>query len=110
LQRGINVGERHRGQTGLHWAAHGAHVETVKLLLERKAPVDVQDETWSGTPLEWALHGWLNPSSEIVRDGYYEVAALLVAAGSTVKPEWLASEKVRADPRMLAALGTKLSG
>jgi hypothetical protein len=109
LQRGIDVGERHRGATGLHWAALGARTETVKLLLERKAPVDVDDETWNGTPLGWALHGWLNPSPEIVRDGYYEVAALLVAAGSGVRAEWLASEKVRADPRMLAALGVKVS-
>ncbi|HWY99553.1 MAG TPA: ankyrin repeat domain-containing protein [Edaphobacter sp.] len=110
LRRGIHVGERHRGATGLHWAALGADAETVKLLLERKAPVDVEDETWNGTPLGWALHGWLNPSPEIVRDGYYEVAALLVAAGSAVRGEWLASDKVRADPRMLAALGAKMSG
>jgi len=109
LHRGINVGERHRGETGLHWGALGAHVEIVKLLLEHKAPVDVEDETWSGTPLGWALHGWQNPSPEIVSDGHYEVAALLVAAGSTVKPEWLASEKVRADSRMLVALGTKVT-
>jgi ankyrin repeat protein len=109
LQHGIDVGERHRGATGLHWAALGARVESVKLLLERRAPVDVEDETWSGTPLGWALHGWLNPSPEIVRDGYYEAAALLVAEGSMVLPEWLASEKVRADPRMLAALGAKMS-
>jgi hypothetical protein len=110
LQRGIDAGERHRGATGLHWAALGARVETVRSLLERRALVDVEDETWSGTPLGWALHGWLDPSPEIVRDGYYEVSALLVAAGSTVKQEWLASEKVRADPRMLAALGTRVSG
>jgi hypothetical protein len=109
LQRGIDVGERHRGETGLHWAAHDAHVEIVKLLLERKAPIDVEDERWSGTPLEWALHGWLNPSPEILSHGYYEVAALLVAAGSTVSADWLVSEKVRADPRMLAALGAKVS-
>jgi hypothetical protein len=109
LQHGIDVGERHIGATGLHWAALGARVESVKLLLERRAPVDVEDETWSGTPLGWALHGWLNPSPEIVRDGCYEAAALLVAEGSMVLPEWLASEKVRADPRMLAALGAKMS-
>jgi hypothetical protein len=110
LQRGIDVGDRHRGATGMHWAALGARVEPVKLLLERRATVDVEDERWSGTPLGWALHGWLNPSPEIVSDGYYEVVALLVAAGSMVKPELLDSEKVRADPRMLAALGAKMSG
>ncbi len=104
LQRGIDVGERHRSETGLHWAAHGAHVEVVKLLLEWKAPVDVEDERWSGIPLQWAFHGWLDRSPGTMSDGYYEVAALLVAAGSEVTPELLASEKVRADPRMVAAL------
>jgi hypothetical protein len=108
LQRGIDVGERHR-ETGLHWAAHCAHVEVVKLLLERKAPVDVEDERWSGTPLQWAFHGWLDPPPGTTSDRYYEVAALLVAAGSEVTPELLASEKVRADPRMVAALGVKRS-
>jgi hypothetical protein len=33
------------------------------------------------------------------------VVATLVAAGAVVKPEWLAGENVRANPRMLAALG-----
>jgi hypothetical protein len=109
LQRGIDVGERHRGETGLHWAAHGAHVEIVNLLLERKAPVDVEDERWSGTPLQWAFHGWLDSPPGATSDHYYEAAALLVAAGSQVTPELLASEKVRADPRMVAALGVKRS-
>ena len=32
------------------------------------------------------------------------VVELLVAAGAAVEPEWLLSEKVRADPAMRAAL------
>lgn len=36
LQRGIEVGEMHRGQTGLHWAAYGGHADIVRLLLERR--------------------------------------------------------------------------
>jgi hypothetical protein len=108
LQLGIDVGERHRGETGLHWAAHEAHVEVVKLLLERKAPVDVEDERWSGIPLQWAFHGWLDRSPGTTSDHYYEVAALLVAAGSEVTPELLVSAKVRADPRMVAALSKRL--
>jgi hypothetical protein len=109
LQRGIDVGERHRGETGLHWAAHEGHAGIVKLLLEHKAPVDVEDERWDGIPLEWALHGWRDPSPESLSDGHYQVVALLVAAGSTVSANWLASERVRADPRMLTALSTKVS-
>jgi hypothetical protein len=33
------------------------------------------------------------------------VAALLVAAGASIEPDWLARERVRADPQMLAAPG-----
>jgi hypothetical protein len=107
LQRGIAIDAKlpHHGQTGLHWAASNAHVDTVKLLLERQAPIDAKDETWGNTPLGWTLHAWRDRPSGDTRDRYYEVVALLVAAGATVKPAWLADEDVRADPRMLAALG-----
>ena len=107
LQRGMQIDARvpHHGQTGLHWAASNAHVDTVKLLLERRAPVNAKDETWGSTPLGWALYGWGHQRSGEARERYYEVVALLVAAGAVVKPEWLADKEVRADPGMLAALG-----
>ncbi len=118
LQKGIEVDARlrHDGQTGLHWAAYNGHVQTVQLLLERKAAVNVKDKSYDGTPLGWALYGWGDPPPEANRDGYYKVAALLVAAGAMVDPAWLADpdreialiEKVRADPRMLAALGSTM--
>ncbi|MCU1259933.1 MAG: ankyrin repeat protein [Bryobacterales bacterium] len=106
LQRGIEPDARvkHHGQTGLHRAALGAHVETVRLLLEHNAPVDAKDETWGNTPLGWALHGWGDREPGAAPGRYHEVVALLVAAGATVDPEWLAGDKVRADPRMLTAL------
>jgi ankyrin repeat protein len=106
LDHGVGVGERLRphGQTGLHWAAHGGYVDAVKVLLARHAPLDVKDESFDGTPLTWALHGW---SEATGKDPYYQVVALLVAAGATVQPEWLSGENVRTDPRMLAALTGK---
>jgi hypothetical protein len=106
LQKGIDLGARlkHHGQTGLHWAAANAHVDTVKLLLERKAPVDARDETWENTPLAWSLYGWTNPPPGATPERYYEVVALLVAAGATVNPDWLVAGKILSDPRMLAAL------
>jgi hypothetical protein len=58
LQKGLDVGERHHGETGLHWAAFGGHLDIVRLLLQRKAPVDIKDERFGGTPLGWALYGW----------------------------------------------------
>jgi len=103
LRRGIDPGERHRGETGLHWAAYGGHGAIVRLLLDRGAPVDVKDERFDQTPLGWALYGWAEPGRE-ARDRYYDVVARLVGAGATVEPAWLARENVGADPRMLAAL------
>jgi hypothetical protein len=116
LQKGVEVGTQPHGETGLHWAAYGAHADLVKLLLKRNAPVDVKDNRYRGTPLGWALYGWCNSAPEANRAGYYEVVACLVAAGATVEPEWLADpnretpfdDKLRADPRMLAALAGKM--
>lgn len=110
LDRGIDPGEvlpRPHGQTGLHWAAHGGHVETVKALLRRRAPVDVKDKRFGGTPLGWALHGWRERQTDAAaHNRYYDVVQLLVAAGAPVEPGWLGDENVRAHPRMLAALGS----
>src|SRR5207247_10586730 len=90
VRQGIALGERHRGEPGLHWAAYGGHPEIVRMLLEAGAPVDVRDERFDNTPLGWAVHGWQYPPLDADRERYYGVVRLLVAAGSAVKPEWLA--------------------
>jgi ankyrin repeat protein len=102
LDQGMEIDARLRnhGNTGLHWAAYGGHVDIVKLLLVRKARLDIEDESFGGTPLGWALHGWGSAQS----DHYYNVVALLVAADATVEVNLRLEEKLRADPRMLAAL------
>jgi hypothetical protein len=113
VQNGMDVGAQPHGESGLHGAAYGGHAGVVELLLKHCAPVDVKDARFAGTPLGWAIYGWCDPPPEADRAGYYEVVARLVAAGATVEPEWLADpdrgmpigEKVRADRRMLAALG-----
>ncbi|HJZ81485.1 MAG TPA: ankyrin repeat domain-containing protein [Pyrinomonadaceae bacterium] len=99
-------------ETGLHWAAFGGHAEIVDLLLRTNAPVNVQDERFDGTPLGWAIYGWSNPAPESKNARYYDVVELLVRAGAIVDRKWLGSPnrgtslgaKLRADPRMLAAL------
>jgi hypothetical protein len=107
VQKGIKLGELHRGETGLHWAAYAGHADIVKLLLEQNAPVEVRDESWHNTPLSWALHGWIHPPNEQAQRSYYDVVALLVGAGASVDPKWLATEKVRGDERMRVALSPK---
>jgi hypothetical protein len=110
LRHGIKPAEKHRGQTGLHWAAIGGYPGLVKLLIDYKFPADQKDDEHDGTPLGWALFGWANKPAETASEGFYQAVELLVAAGAPVEPAYLTWERVRADPRMLAALeGTQQS-
>jgi len=113
LEKGIDADWRNGdGQTGLHWATYGQHVEVVRLLLRHGARVDVRDGAFDGTPLDWALHGWSGTSHAAQRERAYDVVALLARAGAKLEMKWFeenesrkrAAEKMRADPRMLAAL------
>ena len=110
LGSGLKVDETPHGISGLHWAAYTARVDIVKLLLERKAPLELRDGRHRGTPLGWAFHAWVDSPPE--PGDYYEVVVLLVAAGATVnsalpadpRRRGLLIEKMRADTRMAAAL------
>lgn len=98
LRNGVAVDTKlQHGETGLHWAAYGAHPDIVRLLIERGAPLDETESRFGGTPLDWALHAW----NSAPRDGFYEVVAMLIRAGA----------KTRAyegdDPAMRAALAGK---
>lgn len=106
LDRGMDVAARlrHHGQTGLHWAAGGGHVDAVRLLTARGAPLDVTDETFEAPPMLWALYGWQNPSPQSSAERYYETVAVLVDAGARVDPEWIDDPRIQADARMHDAL------
>ena len=113
LDRGVPAGAAVEpgGQTCLHAAALGGHADIARLLLDRRAVVDTIERTYHGTPLDWALHGW-STRAGTAPPTYYEVVALLVAAGAAVDPAWIENgaaptsfaRQVRADPRMLSAL------
>ena len=47
----------HAHSTPLHQAALAGHEETVRLLVERGARLNLKDKLWQGTPEEWASHG-----------------------------------------------------
>jgi hypothetical protein len=104
LGTGIDIGERHRGETGLHQAALGGHAHIVDLLLARGAPVDVMDETWGTTPLAWALFGCDNKTPEETPQRYYDTIAGLIHAGATVTTWMLEQGRVETDQQMLAIL------
>lgn len=100
----IELSGHGEGHTALHAAAYYGHPDVVTLLLQRGARVDVIDKTWKTPPLVWALTGWSSaPAAKTER--YYEVVAALVRAGAEVRSGLLESEKVRRDPKMIAALG-----
>lgn len=103
-QQGLKLDELHRGATGLHWAAYSGNPDVVRVLLAQGAPLDLKDESFDGTPLDWALHGWLHPPLHARPERYYEVVALLSAASPAPEPG-PTLEAARADPRMLVALG-----
>jgi len=47
----------HGHSTPLHQAAFAGHESVVRLLVERRARLDIKDTVWHGTPLGWALYG-----------------------------------------------------
>jgi len=47
----------HAHSTPLHQAALAGHEETVRLLVERGARLDLKDTIWQATPEGWAVHG-----------------------------------------------------
>ncbi|MDP9172020.1 MAG: ankyrin repeat domain-containing protein, partial [Acidobacteriota bacterium] len=67
------------GATGLHWAA-GAHLNIVRLLLQRGAPLEVTNK-WGGTVLEHAVWASVNTASGV---DYVPIFQALLAAGARV--------------------------
>jgi ankyrin repeat protein len=110
LHQGMDVGTKlpNHGQTGLHWAAGSGYADVARVLLDHGASVHAQDDAFGVTPLAWALYGWgEGPRRSSTADDYYAVVQMLVSAGSVVDPQWIAHERVQADPQMHAALTEK---
>lgn len=47
----------HSHSTPLHQAALAGHADTVRLLVQHGARLDIKDVLWNGTPADWADHG-----------------------------------------------------
>ncbi len=57
----------HGHSTPLHQAALAGHEETVRLLVERGARLDLKDTSWQGTPEGWAMHEGRTKIAEYLR-------------------------------------------
>ncbi|MBA3569939.1 MAG: hypothetical protein H0W28_11470, partial [Pyrinomonadaceae bacterium] len=66
-------------QTGLHWAATGGQLRTVKLLLDRKAPLEVKN-IYGGTVLDQTL--WSSRNDP--KPDHLPIIQALVNAGADV--------------------------
>lgn len=62
-----NPEDPHSHSTPLHQAALSGHLAVVKLLVERGARLDLEDDLYRGTPLGWAEHGGQREVAEFLR-------------------------------------------
>lgn len=58
----------HSHSTPLHQAALNGDVETMRLLIDAGARLDVQDTLWRGTPMGWAMHGEQPAAAALLRE------------------------------------------
>jgi hypothetical protein len=97
----VELNHHGAGHTGLHLAAFHGQLAAARTLLRHGARVEAIDKTWKTPPLVWALTGWQVSGHA---GQYYEVVRELVEAGATVTSDITAWDKLKADPKMLAAL------
>ena len=81
LQQGIDITAQGRfGQTGLHGAAIGGQMDIIKLLLERRAPLEVKNE-YGGTVLGQTLYSAAHGGDPEL---YVSILEMLIASGAKV--------------------------
>jgi ankyrin repeat protein len=98
LDRGANPDVANdRGETPLHWAMWGPHLDIVELLLARGVRLDGRDVARQATPLDWAVSAWARASTTLERDRAREATARLVRAGAVPALD-------RVDARLLRAI------
>lgn len=93
LKKGVDLSvQANTGLTGLHWAVVGGQLSTIRLLIERGAPLE-EKSVYGGTPLSQALWSAANGDPEI---DYVPVINTLIAAGAKIAPgslAWLARQR-----------------
>ena len=87
LDYGVDPGAG-ANMTGLHLAAHDGHLDTVKLLLARGAPLEVTN-MYGGTVLGQALWSVINHP----RPEHRAIVEALLAAGAKVGEDWFTGNR-----------------
>lgn len=93
------------GLAGFHWAANRGNLDTVKMLIERGAPLE-QVNMYGGTVLGQTLWSAINEHKDI----HLEIIEALIDAGAAVEPgtiEWWNAQTVSSEnlkQRVLDAL------
>ena len=84
LAAGLPIDARgEHGGTALHWACWKGYADLVKLLIDQKASLDLEDHSFHAPPSGWLHHGTQNcgePGGD-----YAEVARLMIAAGAPME-------------------------
>jgi ankyrin repeat protein len=82
LRRGFPVTAlSQHGGTPLHWAAFHGNLDMLEYVLEHNPPIDARDRQFDGTPMDWLIHGSLNPWG-FSTGRYGECTRLLLDAGA----------------------------
>lgn len=80
LDKSVDPGAQDgQGETGMHWAAHYGHVDLVKRLIERKAPLEVKN-VYGGTVLGQTTWAVMNDPHE----NHARIVEMLIDAGARV--------------------------
>ncbi len=78
VDKGADLGAQNQdGQTGLHVAALAGHLDTVKSLLNRHAPLEIEN-VWGGTVLSHVLWAAINHDPNV---DYAPIVEALIRAG-----------------------------
>ncbi|HEY3860325.1 MAG TPA: ankyrin repeat domain-containing protein [Verrucomicrobiae bacterium] len=103
LEAGWPVDARgQHGATALHWAAWHGQAEMARLILRFNPPLQIEDASFGGPPLGWAMHGSKNGWKPENAD-YAETVRVLLKAGVKPPSEPMGSPEVQAVLREFAA-------
>jgi len=83
LATGVNAATEAEGMTAMHWAAMFGHLEIVKLLLAKNAPLE-EKNSYGNTVLGqvlWSAYNQPKPKTQAVIE-------TLIAAGAKVEDDW----------------------